>query len=135
MINYKKVLELGLKHEPIENPEEYAWVQVDDEAICGAKLNGREANVPDFETEFNLMAVDFAEAIRAKFGEKCSILVLSTKGDDTKVDTEASCMFTGSTLMIAQALSATFDRNNELRDIFSLIRFNNILGTLNKEES
>jgi len=123
MINYAKVLELGLKHEPIENPEEYAWVQVDDEAICVAKLNGREANVPDFETEFNLMAVDFAEAIRAKFGEKCNILVLATKGLDTKVEIEGSSMFTGDTMMIAQALSATFDRNDKLRDIFSLINW------------
>jgi len=36
--------------------------------------------------------------------------------------------------MIAQALSATFDRNDKLRDIFSLIRLNNILGPLNKGE-
>lgn len=134
MITYAKVLELDLKHEPIENPDNYSWVQIDEEAICGAPLNGREIEL-DFRTEFDLLAVNFSEAIRERFGEKCSIFVVATKDIDAGARIETRGMHSGDPIMIAHGLSETLEQNRKLKLAFSTVALAGFFGRLKNDDN
>lgn len=134
MITYAKVLELGLKHEPIENPENYSWVQINEEAICGAPLNGRAIEL-DFRTEFDLLSVNFAEAIRERFGEECSIFVMATRDTPDNGKIEAGSMFSGNQIMIAHGLSETLEKNRELKLAFSTVALAGFFGRLKNDDN
>jgi hypothetical protein len=118
MITYAKVLELGLKHDPIENPGSYSWTQINDTAVCGPLIDGRDLDQVDFDHDIKLAMIEFIEAQRLKFGENLSFLIITSNENTEADDVQSIALSTGNHLNLAVGLLEGMDRNNEFKKAF-----------------
>jgi hypothetical protein len=131
MISYAKVLELGLKHDPIENPENYSWTQIDDMAVCGPPVNGRKLDLPDFNLEMSTAISEFVDTQRAKLGNDISFMIIATNDNSEEPKADTVSGLTGNYMNLAEGLFATIEKDQNFKMAFTTV---GILNMLNKRK-
>lgn len=131
MITYAKVLELGLKHDPIENPESYSWTQINDTAVCGPLIDGRNLEQPEFNYDMSIAITEFVDTQRAKYGDNLSFLIVTSNGNGNNPTCDSVAAMTGNYMNLAEGLHASMDKDEDFKMTFKTV---GILKLLNKDK-